>query len=163
MTVLDQIEQEKQRVSQRFMLLDAERKKLIDQLDELEIAERALRRFEGKAAAPERLRRGRAVRPASTVGEKRGARRGQQAPSLSLRDASLKAVRAHSNGAQADELLNYLFREFGLTVLPNHLGSTLHGHRRAGRLLVRADLVLDAAPSPVTPRSHTRSTARSGH
>jgi hypothetical protein len=93
--------------------------------------------LEGKTAAPERLRGGRAARPASTAGEKRRARRGQQAPNLSLRDASLKAVQAHSNGARADELLNYLLREFGLTVRPNHLGSTLHGHRRAGRLEYR--------------------------
>jgi hypothetical protein len=135
MAISEEIGQEKQRISQRLMRLDAERTLLSDQLNELEIAERALRRFEGKA--PERLRRGGAARPASTVGEKRGARRGQQAPNLSLRDASLKAVQAHSNGARADELLNYLLREFGLTVRPNHLGSTLHGHRRAGRLEYR--------------------------
>ena len=137
MAISDQIEQEKQRISQRLMRLDAERALLSDQLNELELAERALRRFEGKAAAPERLRRGHATRPASPPGARRRARRGQQAPNLSLRDASLKAVQAHPNGAGADELLNYLSREFGLTVPPNHLGSALHGHRRAGRLEYR--------------------------
>ena len=136
MAISDQIEQEKQQISRRLMRLDAERTRLSGELNELEIAERALRRFEGKAAAPERLRRGRAARPASTAGEKRGGR-GQQAPTLSLRDASLKAVQAHPNGASANELLNYLSQQFRLTVRPNHLGSTLHGHRRAGRLEYR--------------------------
>jgi hypothetical protein len=40
----------------------------------------------------------------------------------------------HANGASASEVLNYLSRKFGLTVRPNHLGSALLGHRRAGRL-----------------------------
>ena len=138
MPILDEIGQEKQRISQRLMRLDAERTMLSDQLNELEIAERVLRRrFEGKAAAPERLRGGRAARPASTPGEKRRARGSQKAPIVPLRDAALKAVQAHANGASANELLNYLSREFGLTVPPNHLGSTLHGHRRAGRLEYR--------------------------
>jgi hypothetical protein len=132
--MLDQIGREKQRISQRLMRLDAERTKLSDQLNELEIAERALRRFGGKAAAPERRRRGRAANTASTAGEKRRARGTQQAPNLSLRDAALKAVQAHANGASANELPNYLSREFGLTVRPNHLGSALHGHRCEGRL-----------------------------
>src|SRR5215813_7010918 len=122
MAISDEIGQERQRISQRLMRLDAERTMLSDQLNELEITERALRRFEGKAAASERLRRGRAARPASTAGEQRRARRRRQAPNLSLRDASLKAVQAHPNGARADELLNYLSREFGLTVPSNHLG-----------------------------------------
>ena len=56
------------------------------------------------------------------------------APNLSLRDAALKAVQAHANGASANEVLDYLSRQFGLTVRPNHLGSALQGHRRAGRL-----------------------------
>src|SRR5262252_6419326 len=137
MAISDEIGQEKQRISQRLMRLDAERTMLSDQLNELEITERALRRFESKAAAPKRLRGGRAARPASMPGEKRRARGSQQAPSVPLRDAALKAVQAHANGASANELLNYLSREFGLRVPPNHLGSTLHGHRRAGRLEYR--------------------------
>ena len=134
MAVLDQIGQEKQRISERLMRLDAERTKLSDQLNEFEIAERALRRYGSKAAAPEKTRGRRAVSTASTAGEKRRARRAKQEPNLSLRDATLKAVQAHANGASANELLNYLSREFGFTVRPNHLGSALHGHRRAGRL-----------------------------
>jgi|SRR5215813_2501479 len=134
MTVLDQIEQEKQRVSQRFMLLDAERKKLIDQLDELEIAERALRRFGGNAVATGKQGNGRAARTTAKSGKKSRARNGQRGPIIPLREAALKAVQAHAKGASANELLDYLSRKFGLTVRPNHLGSALQRHRRAGRL-----------------------------
>ena len=134
MATLDEIGQEKQRISERLVRIDAERTQLSDQFNELEIAERALRRFGGKAVAAEKRRIRGAARTASTAGEKRRARGGQQAPNLSLRDAALKAVQAHANGASANEVLNYLARKFGLTVRPNHLGSALQSHRRAGRL-----------------------------
>ena len=134
MTMLDKIGQERQRISERLMRVDAERTKLRDQLNEVEIAERALRRFGGKAGATGERGRGRPAKTAPTAGEKRRARVGQQTPNLSLRDASLKAVQAHAKGASANEVLDYLSREFGLTVRPNHLGSALQGHRRAGRL-----------------------------
>ena len=41
--------QEKQRISERIERLDAEREKLSAQLNELEITERVLKRFGGKA------------------------------------------------------------------------------------------------------------------
>ena len=134
MAMLDKIGQEKQRISAQLMRVDAERTKLSDQLNELEIAERALNRFGRKAVAIGGRSRGGGARTAPTAGEKRSARGGQPAPNLSLRDAALKAVQAHANGASANEVLDYLSREFGLTVRPNHLGSALQGHRRAGRL-----------------------------
>jgi antitoxin HicB len=59
-------------------------------------------------------------------------RSGQQTPSLS--DATLRAVQAHGEGATAQEVLNYLSREFGMTVRPNHLGIALQRHRRRGQL-----------------------------
>ena len=49
MATLDEIGQEKQRISERLARLDGERAKLGDQLNELEIAERILTRFGGKA------------------------------------------------------------------------------------------------------------------
>ena len=58
----------------------------------------------------------------------------QKASGVSISDASLKAVQAHSEGATPTELLNYLLREFGMTVRPNHLGAALQRHRRAGQL-----------------------------
>jgi len=57
---------------------------------------------------------------------------GRQTPSLS--DAALRAVQAHSEGATAQEVLNYLSREFGMTVRSNHLGIALQRHRRSGQL-----------------------------
>jgi hypothetical protein len=46
----------------------------------------------------------------------------------------LKAVQAHGEGANARQILDYLSRELGMTVRPNHLGMALQRHRRAGRL-----------------------------
>ena len=47
MATLDEIGQEKQKVSERLARLDAERAKLGAQLNELEVAERVLTRFGG--------------------------------------------------------------------------------------------------------------------
>src|SRR5258708_38650953 len=74
MAVLDEIGQEKQRISERLARLDGERTKLGDQLNELEIAELILARFGGKAEATERRRRG---RPA---GDSASSRWGAQRP-----------------------------------------------------------------------------------
>jgi hypothetical protein len=134
MTMLDQIGQDKQRVSERLMRLDVERTKLSDQLNELEIAERALKRFGGNGATAEKRKRGRAAKRATAAAAEPRAGGGQQEPSASLGEATLKAVQAHAKGASADEVLKYLSRKFGLAVRPNHLGSALQRHRRAGRL-----------------------------
>jgi hypothetical protein len=133
MATLDEIGQEKQRIAERLARLDAERTKLADQLNELEIAERVLTRF-GEGETTERRRRGRPARGAPAAGAQRRARGGQQAASVSLSDATLRAVQAHPEGATAAEILNHLSREFGMTVRPNHLGIALQRHRRAGRL-----------------------------
>ena len=134
MGMLDQIVQDKRRISERLMRLDAERTKLSDQLNELEIAERALSRFGGKGVGAEKRRGGRAAKTATAAGAEPRAQGGQQARSPSLGEATLKAVQAHTKGASAEEVLKYLSRKFGLTVRPNHLGSALQHHRRAGRL-----------------------------
>jgi hypothetical protein len=134
MATLDEIGQEKQRISERLARLDGERTKLGDQLNELEIAERILARFGGKAEATERRRRGRPAGTPPAAGGERSARGRQQAPTVSMSDGILKAVQAHGDGATANAVLNYLSREFGMTVRPNHLGIALQRHRRAGRL-----------------------------
>ena len=133
MATLDEIGQEKQRISERLARLDGERTKLGDQLNELEIAERILARFGGKVEATERRRRGRPARTAPAAGGERSARRRQQAPAVSMSDAILKAVQ-EDDGATANTILDYMSREFGMTVRPNHLGIALQRHRRAGRL-----------------------------
>jgi hypothetical protein len=126
--------QEKQRISERLERLIAEREKLSTQLTELEIAERVLARFDRKAATSGKLKRTRPANTAPAVGRKRRAQGKRQMPAISLSDATLKAVQAHDEGATASEVLNYLSREFGMAIRPNHLGMALQRHRRAGRL-----------------------------
>jgi len=126
--------QEKQRISERLARLDAEREKLSGQINELEITERVLARFGGKAVTTGRPRRARPATTALEAGAKRRARGSQHVPGVSLSDATLKAVQAHNEGATASEVLNYLSREFRMMVRPNHLGMALQRHRRAGRL-----------------------------
>jgi hypothetical protein len=126
---------EKQRISERIERLDAEREKLSGQLNELEIAERVVKRFGGKTGTTGKRGRARpAAQTAPAAGEKRRVRGNQQVPTMSLSDATLKAVQAHDEGATASEVLNYLSRKFGMTVRPNHLGIALQRHRRAGYL-----------------------------
>ena len=135
MATLEEIGQEKQRISERLARIDAERTKLADQLNELEIAERVLTRFGGAGDTGERRRRGRPARTAAPAAPQRRARSGQQtAASVSLSDATLQAVKAHPEGATANEIMNHLSRELGMAVRPNHLGIALQRHRRAGRL-----------------------------
>jgi len=132
---MDEIGQEKQKLSDRLARLDAERAKVADQLNELEVAERVLTRFGGGAEPAERRRRGRPARTAPAPAAPRSRSRSvQSAPSVSLSDATLRAVQAHAEGATAGEVLGYLSKEFGMTVRPNHLGIALQRHRRAGRL-----------------------------
>ena len=137
MAILDQIAEQRQRISERLTRVDAERTKLNGRLGELEVTERALKRFGGNGAAavkPEKVRVAKAAKVAST---KAKADNTQQAKGTSLGDATLKAVKAHAKGANTDQLRGYLSRKFGLTVRPNHLGSALQRHRRAGRLETR--------------------------
>jgi hypothetical protein len=129
--------QEKMRISERLEQLDAEREKLSVQLNELEIAERVLARFGGKTVRTGRRSRTQPATSAPAAGGKRSVRSGQQKPSVSLSDATLKAVQAHNEGATASDVLNHLSRKFRMTVRPNHLGMALQRHRRAGRLEYR--------------------------
>jgi hypothetical protein len=99
-----------------------------------EIAERVLARFEGKAATTAKLESARPANTAAAVGKKHRAQGKRQMPTISLSDATLKAVQPHDEGATASEVLNYLSREFGMAVRPNHLGMALQRHRRSGRL-----------------------------
>jgi hypothetical protein len=132
MAILDEIGQEKQRISERLARLDDERTKLGNQLNELEIAERILTRFGGTAEATEKRSRGRKERAAPAAGGRRRARGGQQAPPLSVSDGILKAVQAHGDGITANKVLDYLSREFGMTVRPNRTISVLRCNATAG-------------------------------
>jgi hypothetical protein len=140
MSTLDDIAQERQRIAERLAKLDAERAKLAEQLAELEAAERVLSRF-GQPGS-QKARRGRPARSVEAEAPAQPRRRRQRrargtAPlktGPSLGEAALRAVSAHGQGASADEVGDYLAREFGMKVRPNHLGMALQRHRRAGRL-----------------------------
>jgi hypothetical protein len=145
MSIMADVTQEKQRISDQLAKIDAERSKLQDRLNELTIAERVLSRFGKQAgAAP---RRGRPLasqsKPAGGNGESPGipARRQRAARSgaraVPLGEATLRAVQAHSGGVSAEAVREYLAKQFGLTVRPNHLGMALQRLRRAGRLEIR--------------------------
>ena len=138
MPTMEEIGQEKQKVTERLARLDADREKLASQLNELEIAERVLTRF-GRVETAQRRGRGRPARstpaPAPAPAPQRGrARSTGPANQVSLSDATLRAVQAHPEGATANEVMGYLSNELGMTVRPNHLGIALQRHRRAGRL-----------------------------
>lgn len=137
MATSDEIGRERQRVSEQLARLDAERAKLANELNELEITERVLTQFEKTSGTIERPRRGRPTRTAPVAREAPRARRRGQVPAMALRDAVLRAVEAHRGGATANDVLTYLSREFGMTVRPNHLGMALQRHRRADQLELR--------------------------
>lgn len=52
---------------------------------------------------------------------------------ISLSDATLQAV-STLRGATANEVSDFLKKEFGMTVRPNHLGIALQRHKRAARI-----------------------------
>src|SRR5437763_492772 len=163
MAVADDIAAERQRLAERLARTDAERQKLADQLTELEAAERVLSRMtqggtgarrgrraqtgEATAAAPtgapgRRGRRAKSVEAMDTAagpttrrgrtGRGRGSPRPK--PEVSLADATLRAVQALGNEVSAEQIREYLDREFAMQVRPNHLGRALQRHRRGGRL-----------------------------
>jgi hypothetical protein len=160
MKILDEIAQEKQQVSQGLMGLDAEWTKLSGELRELDIAERALKRF-GRPGVAGKQTKERPTNPVAARNERRGVR-GHQTDGLSLNDASLKAVRAHRKGAGANDVLDYLTHKLGMTVRPNHLGMALHRHRRAGRLEYRDQrwYFLNSAESSAPPTASPSRTSR---
>ncbi len=148
MSTLDDITQERQRVAERLARVDAERARLAEQLTELEAAERVLSRLgQPHAQTSQRGRRARKVasgKVTKAAAPRRGRRRVQRGRAtatavtgLSLGDATLRAVSAHGESPSAEQVREYLAREFGTQVRPNHLGMALQRHRRAGRLVQR--------------------------
>jgi hypothetical protein len=145
MSTLDDIAGERQRLSERLARVDAERTKLADQLAELDAAERVLSRLTPARAAT--ARRGRrsetaqAAKPASAPARRRGAGgRGRKAvakAAVPLGEATLRAVEALGNEVSAEQVREYLGKQLGMQVRPNHLGMALQRHRRGGRLSER--------------------------
>jgi hypothetical protein len=136
MATMDEIAQERQRIAERLARLDADRVKLVEQLSELEIAERVLSRF-SKSEADAPRHRGRPAKPVPPGPKPGRTQASQPAEGLSLSDATLRAVQQHPEGVTQSDVLEFLTRELGMSVRPNHLGIALQRHRRAGRLDIR--------------------------
>ena len=144
MSTVDDITAERQRLAERLARVDADRAKLVEQLTELEAAERVLSRLAPTKAGPRRGTRARipkaAKAPAEPAARRRAGRSGRKAaakPALPLGDATLRAVEGLGNEVSAEQIREYLGTQFGMQVRPNHLGMALQRHRRGGRLSER--------------------------
>jgi hypothetical protein len=145
MSTLDNIAGERQRLAERLARIDGDREKLAAQLAELDAAERVLSRLTPAKAATSR--RGRRVRtaeatktaspPARRGGGGRVGRKAAEKTAVPLGDATLQAVEALGNEVSAEQVREYLGKQLGMQVRPNHLGMALQRHRRAGRLSER--------------------------
>src|SRR3954463_15225489 len=143
MPTIDDIGAHRERLADRLARIDAQRLKLVKELAELETAERVLSRFTSTSTARHsRRRRPRTIAAddtsAQSSGQQRKTRRTQRERSrkqvMPLREASLQAVEALRTEASAEQIRSYMSREFGLRLLPLHLGRALQSHRRAGRV-----------------------------
>ena len=133
MSTLDEITQEKQRISEALARIDAQRQKLAGQLGELEATERVLARYSTgtkrtvsaksppsptKAVAPAQRQRGR--RPATTAKPGDGRR---TSATLSDQVLALATGRTQHEIASACQ-----------GARPNHVGAAISRHKRAGRI-----------------------------
>lgn len=134
MSTLDDINKEKQRVSEELARVDAQREKLVDQLGELVAAERVLSRYSSatpasrpasartpagtsKAGAPARSR---GIRRTTTGAATRGKR---TSPTLGDQVLALASGRTQQEITAACK-----------GARPNHVGVVIARHKRAGRI-----------------------------
>ena len=128
MSTLDEIEKEKQRISDALARVDAQREKLTSQLSELEATERVLARYTKgprakgtrvtatKAAAATALRRRRTDGARAAGGKRTSSILGDQI--LALADGKTQQeITAECKGAR-----------------PNHVGAAIARYKRAGRI-----------------------------
>ena len=138
MATLDEIEKEKQRVSEALARVDAQREKLAGQLSELEATERVLARY-NKGTQSKR----------TAAGNTSTAVRNTAAPAQSGRrrraTAAKPAGRNRSEPSLGDQILalanGKTQQEIAATckgVRPNHIGIAIARHKRAGRIGERA-------------------------
>jgi ABC-type transporter Mla subunit MlaD len=126
MSTLDEITQEKQRVSEALARIDAQREKLAGQLGELEATERVLARYSTgtKRTAKSPPSPTKAIAPAqrqATTGKPGDSRR----TSATLSDQVL----ALATGRTQHEIASAC-----KGARPNHVGAALSRHKRAGRI-----------------------------
>ena len=139
--MVDNIAAERQRLTERLAWIDAERTKLADQLAELDTAERVLSRLSpAKAKRPRQKRaqpknaNGSATPEASRGGRVARGRKATAKAAPPLGEAALRAVSALRSEVSAEQVREYLAKELGMQVRPNHLGRALQRHRVSGRL-----------------------------
>jgi hypothetical protein len=127
MAVLDEINNEKQRVSEALVRVDAQREKLAGELAELEATERVLARYSkgsgmrrttltraGSAAAPARA--GGRMTPKRTASARSSSSLGDQVLALAT-GKTQREIAAACKGAR-----------------PNHVGAAISRHKKAGRI-----------------------------
>ena len=133
-STLDEINKEKQRISEALVRVDAQREKLSGQLSELEAAERVLARYSKGTQA---IRRASRKTPAGETeaaaqpqsGRRRrtttakSARRDRGSPGLGDRILALATGKTQQEIAAACK-----------GVRPNHIGIAIARHKRAGRI-----------------------------
>ena len=145
-TILDHIIAEKTKISERLARLDADRAKVATRLTELETAERVLARV-GKprpgrtstrdlalVAKPSAAGRVRGRPPKAATGKPAGRQSG--APSLGERVLTL------ATGKTRQELYVACPND-----RPNHVGTVVHHHIRAGRIVERDGKLYAALPA----------------
>ena len=174
MSILDEMAAQRQRLAERLARLDSERAKLAEQLGELDAAERVLSRLTPsnavasghrkrarktkatKATTPPRNMRAEKAKGAESVSASSrrgravpGKRKAAVKPAIPLGEATLRAVGVLGNKVSAEQIREYLSKEFRVQVRPNHLGRALQRHRVGGRLNQH-----NARWSMVQPRSN---------
>jgi addiction module HigA family antidote len=90
-------------------------------------------------AARERLKETETALPASAVRSGRRVRQApgqhlRQAPAVSLSDAILRVMQAQGGSATVRDVMNYLTREFGMTVTPSYVRTALKRYHLSGQL-----------------------------
>jgi hypothetical protein len=134
MATLDEIEREKQRISQALARVDAQREKLAGQLSELEATERVLARYSKGTQAKRRA-----------AGNTSPTARKAAAPAQSGRrrraTAAKSAARNRSEPSLGDQILalanGKTQQEIAAAckgVRPNHIGIAIARHKRAGQI-----------------------------
>jgi hypothetical protein len=151
MSTFDEITKEKQRLGEALARVDAQREKLISQLNELEATERVLARYSTgtqarkmssgkmpttgvKAAAPARLRGRRSATAKSAIGSRRSPNLNDQVLALAT-GKTQQEITAACKG-----------------VRPNHVGAAIARHKRAGRVEERDGKFYATQPSGTEQR-----------
>jgi len=131
MATLDEITNEKQRVSEALARVDAQRERLAGQLAELEATERVLARY-SKGSGVRRTASGRTANTARKAASP--ARAGGRPRTATTKSAGRKRSSPSLNDACKG-------------ARPNHVGAAIARHRRAGRIEERDGKLYAAQPT----------------